>query len=293
MTVLGENDVLVAGAGELCEGPCWDVRTTRLYFVDILAGKVNAVDPATGGCRAWQLGVPVGAVAPRRAGGWVAAVERGFATFDDDWNPTGPVTPAPGQRDGSRFNDGGCDPAGRFWAGTLSYDGSSGRAALYCLDVDGAVTETLTGVTNSNGLAWSASGAEMYYVDTGKATIDRMAFDPGQGTVEDRSTLVALRPDEGLPDGLTIDSEGFLWVALWGGGCVRRYSPGGELDGEIRLPVSQVTSMAFGGPDLSQLFITTASAGLDSGQRRDQPLAGSLFRHRPGVTGLLPVAFAG
>lgn len=293
MTLLGEPDVLVPGAGELCEGPCWDVRTARLYFVDILAGQVHAVDPDTGARRSWQLGGPVGAVAPRRAGGWVAAVERGFATFDDEWHRTGPVTPAPGQREGTRFNDGRCDPAGRFWAGTLSYDGSPGRGALYRLDAEGVVTVMLSAVTNSNGLAWSASGTEMYYVDTGKATIDRMAFDPGRGTVADRRTLVAFRPDEGLPDGLTIDSEGFLWVALWGGGCVRRYSPAGELDGEIRLPVTQVTSMAFGGAGLGELFITTAAEGLSAAERRDQPLAGSLFRHRPGVTGPPPATFAG
>jgi sugar lactone lactonase YvrE len=293
VSTLGESDILIAGAGELCEGPCWDVRTSRLYFVDILAGKVQALDPATGGRQTWQLGLPVGAVAPRQAGGWVAAVERGFASFDDDWNPRGAVTPAPGQLDGTRFNDGRCDPAGRFWAGTLSYDGRPGRGMLYRLGVDGLVTAMLSGVTNSNGLAWSASGTKMYYVDTGKATIDRMTFDPGRGTVDDRQTLVAFRPDEGLPDGLTIDSEGFLWVALWGGGCVRCYSPEGEFEAEIGLPVSQVTSMAFGGPDLGELFITTAAEGLNAADRNDQPLAGSLFRHRPGVMGLPPVAFAG
>lgn len=293
MTLLGEPDVLVPGAGELCEGPCWDVRTARLHFVDILVGQVHAVDADAGARRTWQLGVPVGAVAPRRAGGWVAAVERGFAVFDDEWNRVGVVTPAPGQRDGTRFNDGRCDPAGRFWAGTLSYDGSPERGALYRLDADGLVTPILSGVTNSNGLGWSASGTEMYYVDTGRATIDRFTFDPGRGTIEDRRTLVAFGPDEGLPDGLTVDSEGFLWVALWGGGCVRRYSPAGELDGETRLPVSQVTSMAFGGADLGELFITTAAEGLSAAERRDQPLAGSVFRHRPGVTGLPPAAFAG
>lgn len=293
MTVLRESDVLVAAAGDLCEGPCWDARTRRLYFLDILAGRVRAVEPATGSGRTWELDVPVGAVAPRGVGGWVAAVERGFVTFDDDWRPTSPVRPAPGQRDGTRFNDGRCDPAGRFWAGTLSYDETPGMGALYRLDVDGVVTEMLPGVTNSNGLAWSSSGTDLYYVDTGKATIDRMAFDPGRGTIDERRTLVEFRPDEGLPDGLTIDSEGFLWVALWGGGCVRRYSPGGELDGEIGLPVRQVTSMAFGGPHLDELFITTAAQGLSTAERRDQPLAGSVFQHRPGVTGLPPVAFAG
>ncbi|GIH16168.1 SMP-30/gluconolactonase/LRE family protein [Rugosimonospora africana] len=293
MRTLDESDVLVPAAGELCEGPCWDTRTGRLYFVDILAGRVHAVDPVGGARRTWELGVPVGAVAPRRAGGWIAAVERGFAAYDDDWRPAGPVVAAPAQRDGTRFNDGGCDPAGRFWAGTLAYDGTPGTGALYRLDAAGTVTEMLSGVTNSNGLAWSAPGIEMFYVDTGKATIDRMAFDPTDGTIADRRTLVAFPSQDGSPDGMAIDRDGFLWVALWGGGRVRRYSPGGVLDGELRLPVSQVTSVAFGGADFGDLFITTAAEGLAADQRARQPLAGSVFRYRPGVAGLPPATFAG
>jgi sugar lactone lactonase YvrE len=290
---VSEPEVLLERAGELCEGPCWDARSRRLVFVDILAGLVHAVDPTSGARSRWQLGVPVGAVAPRRDAGWVAAVERGFARFDADWTAVGPVLPAPGQPAGTRFNDGGCDPAGRFWAGTLDYDGAPGRAALYRLDPDGTVTEMLTGVTNSNGLAWSPDGRLLYYVDTGKATLDRMRFDPREGTVADRRTLVAFRPDEGLPDGLTCDREGFLWVALWGGGCVRRYSPDGVRDGAVRLPAAQVSSVAFGGPDLDELFITSAWQGLSAAQRREQPLAGSVFRYRPGVRGLPPLDYAG
>lgn len=293
MSVPGEVDVLVAAAGELCEGPCWDTRTGRLYFVDILAGWVHAVDPVDGALQSWELGVPVGAVAPRRSGGWIAAVERGFAAYDDDWRAAGPLIPAPVQRDGTRFNDGRCDPAGRFWAGTLAYDGAAGMGALYRLDAAGTVTEMLSGVTNSNGLAWSPGGTELFYVDTGKATVDRMAFDPGDGTIADRTTLVEFRPEEGVPDGLTIDRDGFLWVALWDGGCVRRYSPGGVLDREIRLPATQVTSVAFGGPDLGDLFITTAAVNLSAQERDRQPLAGSVFRCRPGATGLAPASFAG
>jgi sugar lactone lactonase YvrE len=293
VTRLDESDVLVAAAGELCEGPCWDTRTQRLFFVDILAGRVHAVDPADGTRQSWELGVPIGALAPRRAGGWVAAVERGFALFDEDWNPIGEVVPAPGQPAGTRFNDGRCDPNGRFWAGTLGYDGTPGAGALYRFDVDRTVTEILRDVTNSNGLAWSSSGTELYYVDTGKATIDRMRFDPDRGTVDDRRTLVRFQPGEGLPDGLTIDAAGFLWIALWGGGGIRRYSPQGELERTVRLPVDLVTSMTFGGPDLDELFITTAWQGLDAEQRCRQPLAGSVFRYRPGVTGPPPAEFAG
>lgn len=292
-TELGASAVFLARAGELCEGPCWDARTRRLYFVDILAGRVRAADPGTGNCDTWELGVPVGAIAPRRAGGWIAAVERGFASHDAGWNATGPVIPAPGQWPGTRFNDGRCDPVGRFWAGTLAYAGTPHAAALYRLDPGGAVTRVLTRVTNSNGLAWSASGEQMYYVDTGKRTLDRMAYDLEQGTVADRRTIVEFGPGEGVPDGMTIDSDGLLWVALWGGSRVRRYTGDGRLVEEIRLPVSQVTSVAFGGPDLAELFVTTAAEGLSAQRREREPLAGSVFRCRPGATGVPGADFAG
>jgi sugar lactone lactonase YvrE len=293
VTSLGRSDVFVAGAGELYEGPCWDPRTGTLVWVDILAGAVHVADPVTGQRQVHTLGMPVSAVAPRRSGGWVAAVERGFLLLDESWHPVGGVVPAPGQPDGTRFNDGKCDPAGRFWAGTLAYDGTPGAGALYVLDPAGTVREVLRGVTNSNGLAWSPDGGTLYYVDTGRGTIDCMDVDPSSGAVANRRALVTVPGAEGLPDGLTIDREGYLWLALWGGSCVRRYSPSGVLDRVVGLPVERVTSMAFGGAALDELFITTAWEGLTLIEREHQPLAGSVFRHRPGVTGLPPAAFAG
>jgi sugar lactone lactonase YvrE len=293
VTRLDEGDVFIRAAGTLCEGPCWHARTGRLVWVDILAGRVASADPATGETEHWELGTPVGAVAPRASGGWVAAVERGFLRLDTQWASDGPVAAAPSQPDGTRFNDGRCDGQGRFWAGTLAYDGTPGVASLYRFDPDGTVTRVLAGVTNSNGLAWSPDGSAMYYVDTGRGTVDRMSFDPVTGDVSLRRTLVRIPPADGVPDGLTVDSEGFFWLALWGGGSVRRYAPDGTLERTVHLPVEQVTSMTFGGTDLDELFITTASDGLDAAQLRDQPLAGSLFRHRPGVAGLPPAQFAG
>lgn len=258
-----------------------------------MAGQVHTASAATRAHEAVDLGVPVGAVAPRRSGGWVAAIERGFVLFDERWASTGPVLAAPEQPDGTRFNDGKCDPAGRFWAGTLAYDGTPGACALYRLDAHGTVVRMLTGVTISNGLAWARAGDVMYYVDTGRGIIDVLASELESGTVTGRRTLVSIPPAEGSPDGMTLDSEGYLWVALWDGGCVRRYSPTGAVDRVLRLPVDRVTSVTFGGSDLDQLFITTAREGLGAEQREAQPLAGSVFCHRPGVTGLPPDAFAG
>ncbi len=290
---LTERDVLVRDAGTLCEGPCWDASTQTLVWVDILAGVVNVVHPGTGARARHLLGVPVGAVAQRAQGGWVAAVERGFLLLDAAWQPEGPVVPAPGQGAGTRFNDGGCDPAGRFWAGTLSYDGTAEAAALYRLDPDGSVREVLSDVTNSNGIAWSPDGGQLYYVDTGLGRVDRLELDPAAGAVVGRTTMVRVPPSAGVPDGLTVDAEGHLWLALWGGGCVRRYTLDGELEQVLELPVELVTSTCFGGAGLDELFITTARDGLTPAQVAAQPLAGSVFRWRPGVRGLAAATFAG
>lgn len=286
-------EVLVENAGELCEGPVWDARTGRLSFVDILAGTVHAVDPDSGAREQWRLGQPVGAIAPRAGGGWVAAVERGFQRYDGDWRPDGSLVPAPEQPDGTRFNDGACDPRGRFWAGTLAYDGTREVASLYRYDPDGTVTRMLGGVTNSNGIGWSPAGDWMYNVDTGTGAVDRLRFDGDSGTVSRRETLIAVPPADGLPDGLTVDAEGFLWLALWGGGAVRRYAPDGTLDRVVPVPAGQVTKPAFGGTGLSELYITSAWEGLSTVERQAQLLAGSVFRHRPGVAGRRPYAFAG
>ena len=148
-------------------------------------------------------------------------------------------------------------------------------------------------MTNSNGIAWSPDGAELYYVDTGRGSLDRLELDPASGAVAGRTTLVRVPPRDGLPDGLTVDAEGYLWLALWGGGCVRRYTPRGELDRELRLPVDLVTSVTFGGEGLAELYVTTARDGLTPAQLTEQPLAGSVFRCRPGVQGLAPSTFAG
>jgi sugar lactone lactonase YvrE len=290
---LGEDDVFVRDAGALCESPCWDVATQTLVWVDILPGVVHVVDPSSGSRILHVLGSPVGAVAPRAGGGWVAAVERGFLLLDANWQPERGVITVSGQGPGTRFNDGGCDPGGRFWAGTLSYDGTAEVAALYRLDPDGSVHTVLSGVTNSNGIAWSPDGAQLYYVDTGRGSIDRLELDRGTGKVVDRHTIVNVPHSEGLPDGLTVDAAGSLWLALWGGACARSYAPDGQLLQVLELPVDLVTSLAFGGPDLHELFITTAREGQTPEQAAAQPLAGSVFRWRAEVPGLAAAKFAG
>lgn len=278
-------DVVVAAGAELGEGPVWDSRSGRLAWVDILGRRIHLTDPRTGDTESVEVPLDVGAIAPRAAGGFVAALQDGFWVVGD--GPIRRIATIPEARPGLRFNDGKCDPRGRFWAGTMAYDEAEGAACLYRLDMDGSVRRVLDGVTISNGLAWSHDGGTMYYIDSPTQRIDAFSFSPDTGEIADRRTIVEIPAELGSPDGMTIDADGGLWVALWGGSAVHRYVDG-RLDRVIRLPVSQPTSCAFGGPDLDELYVTSAWKGLTADARPAEPLAGALFRLRPGVRGVPP-----
>ncbi len=270
---------------ELGEGPIWDARAQRLWVVDIMRGHVHAFDPVSGSDRVFEIGQPVSAVAPARAGGLVMAVKIGFARLDVDSGRVTSIAQLDGVRAENRMNDGYCDARGRFWAGTLAMDHQRGQAALYCLDTDGSVATKLSGVTNSNGIDWSVDSRLMYYVDTGTNRVDVFDFDLDRAAIANRRPFVTIAAEDGKPDGMIVDAEGAVWVALWGGGEVRRYTPDAELDRVIKMPAPHVTKCAFGGPDLQDLYITTASIALLPADRARYPLAGDLFRCRPGVKG--------
>ena len=282
-------EVVVQADAELAEGPIWDSRTNRLAWVDILARRIHLTDVGRGDTEAIEVPLHVGAVAPREGGGFVAALQDGFWVVGD--GPPRRINQVAEARPGLRFNDGKCDPAGRFWAGTMAYDQARGAAALYRLDANGQATRVLDGVTISNGLAWSLDGRTMYYIDTPTQRIDAFSFS-ANGEISDRRPVVRIPSDAGAPDGMTIDAEGGLWVALWGGGAVHRYLDG-QLERVIRLPVSQPTSCTFGGDGLDELYVTSAWDGLSPAERRAQPLAGAIFRLRPGVRGTPAAVFAG
>lgn len=271
----------------LGEGPVWDDRSEELLFVDILAGEVHRFAPASGAHTVHATGEPVGAAVPRAGTGLALAVRDGFATFDPATGKLeriATIDRAPGEQ---RMNDGKADPQGRLWAGTQSDDGAGRAGALYRLDPDGRARRVLGQIGISNGMGWDADGTTMYYVDTATGGVDAFAFDPETGDLTDRRRLIDI--DRGVPDGMTLDADGCLWVALFDGGAVHRYTPDGRLDAVVELPVSLVTSCAFGGPALDVLFITTASHRL----RGPDPLAGALFGHVPGVKGVLADRFAG
>jgi sugar lactone lactonase YvrE len=265
------------------EGPVWSERWGGLRWVDMLAGDVLAL-AEDGSVSRRHVGTVAAALRPRRGGGAVIAVERGFVLED----PDGTLRPLPELWNGKgvRMNDGACDPDGRFYCGSMAYDQRVGAGALYRLDAIGSVELVMAGVSLSNGLDWSPDGSCAYYVDTPTRRIQAFDYSVEVGLTRGRTFAVV----DGLPDGLTVDAEGGVWVAIYGGGAVRRYSPEGTVDAEIGLPARNATACTFGGPDLDQLFITTSREGLD---RDEDPLAGAVFVAAVGVKGMPAREFAG
>jgi sugar lactone lactonase YvrE len=278
---------------ELGEGPIWDAGRRQLLFVDIPRGEVRAFSPHSGEHAVFGVGQPCGAVTPTVKGDWLVAARDGFLRLDPAAGGTRLVAQVEADRPDNRMNDGYCDARGRFWAGTLSMTGEVEAGALYRLDPDGQVTRMLDRVTTSNGIDWSLDQRLVYYVDTGTRRIDVFDFDLDRGTISRRRPFVVLPESEGKPDGLIVDAEGGVWLALWGGGAIHRYTPDGRLDQRIALPVTHPTKCAFGGPDLADLFITSARSPVPEEARASQPHAGSLLHCRPGVQGRPPTPYGG
>jgi sugar lactone lactonase YvrE len=290
--VAGEAQLLADIRAFLGEGPVWDPARAVIDWVDIMAARLHSTNIESGDTATLVLPAPVGCIAPRARGGWVAALADGFWAVDPD-GATQPLAAVDADRPDLRFNDGRCDPAGRLWAGTMALDFRADAGTLYRLDPDLSVHRMVAPVTISNGIDWSPDARTMYYVDTPTRRIDAFDYHLASGDIGNRRSFARIEPGAGSPDGLVVDAEGGIWVALWDGWRVRRYLPDGTIDREIRVPVAEVSSLAFGGPELDQLFITTAWQLLDAAEHARQPLAGGLFRADPGVRGRLAVPFAG
>lgn len=278
-------ELVAAAQCELAESPVWDAGRQLLCWVDILAGRVHFLDPATGFSRQFAAGSPVGAVGLTTSGGLVLALVDGFALADVAGQQ---ITRVPGLRTDQRavrFNDGKPDPWGGFCAGTMQWRDGGQPGCLYRLAPDGSITELVTGVTISNGLDWTDDRRHFYYVDSPAGGVDVFDADPDSGALLSRHRFVDVPAAEGAADGLTIDADGGIWVAVWGSGEVRRYNPAGQLDTLVRLPAREVTSVAFGGSDLTVLYITTAREHLTEADLAAQPHAGDVFCCTPGVSG--------
>lgn len=267
------------------EGPAWHAREQRLKFVDMLAGDLLTLRE-DGGVDRSHVATVAAAWRERSTGGVAVAVERGFmlhsAAGEVEWSVEAWTDPT------VRMNDGACDPQGRFYCGCMSYDARPGAGVMWRLDPDRSVHRVRGGLTIANGLAWSRDGSGPYHIDTATGQVDSYAFDAGAGMWGERHTVVEVLG--GAPDGMALDAEGGLWVALWDGSAVHRYSRSGELTAVVNVSSRQVTACAFGGADLDLLYITTSRHGLTAG---DDPAAGSLFVADVGVRGEPLMTFAG
>lgn len=285
----GTAELVINTHDQLGEGPVWDVRQSRIDWVDITGKRLHRYDPKTEALDTIEIGEDIGAFAHRDRGGYVLALRKGFALMEASsrqWRMVAEIEP---DRPGNRMNDGKCDRAGRFWAGSLAYDARRGAGSLYRFDPDGRVHTMLRDLGIANGLDWTADDHTMYFIDSFALGVDVYDFDVASGGISNRRRVVDVEWDESTPaglsiaDGMTLDAEGHLWVAIYGKGEVRRYSSQGELELTVDVGVAGVTSCAFGGDDFQDLYITTA---LQLPTGRDATAgAGGLYRYRSSVRG--------
>lgn len=286
-------EVAVSAIDILGEVPLWCSRTKRLWWIDVRRPSLQSYDPATQAHEAFVIRGPViGSFALRQRGGMVLALDDGLYAFDPGTGTMSPLLPFR-DKPQNRYNDGKCDRRGRFWVGTMNNTPGNPDGSLYRVDADMAVTPQFGDVFCPNSIAFSPDDRVFYYADTKLKKIWAFDFDIEAGALSNRRLLCDVADHPGAPDGSTVDAEGFLWNAEYGGGRLVRYAPDGRIDRVVELPVSQPTSCGFGGEDCSTLFVTTAAQNLSAGERARQPLAGSLLMLDIGVKGIPEPAFAG
>lgn len=276
------------------EGPLWDPEKKLLYWIDGMGGKIHIFDQSKGQDTAIDLGKDIGCIVQRERGGLAAALRTGFCFIDTQTYEVTLISNPEKGVESNRFNDGKCDCMGRFWAGTMATDEHTPSAALYCMGEDLNIKTVLKDVVISNGIAWNSDSSIMYYIDSPTKEISAFDFDYKNGELSNRRTAVKIPEGEGVPDGMTIDEEGMIWVAQWGGFKVSRWNPqtGEKLD-EIYVPAECVSSCAFGGVNLDELYITTARLSSSEETLEAYPQAGGLFLYKPGVKGAKIYKFAG
>ena len=274
----------------LGEGPVWVARETALYWLDIKGLKIFRLD-ARGQLTEWPTPFRIGSLVPRKSGGFIGGCEEGIAAIDPEAGRFDILFNPEEELPSNRFNDGKLDRQGRFWAGTMDDSEKSAAGTLYRIDPDLTCAAVDRGYRVTNGPAFSPDGKRMYHNDSARQVT--YVFDLEGDRLGQRNVFLQFKEGECYPDGMTVDSEGCLWVALWDGWCVRRYSPDGEWMETMKMPVARPTSCAFGGLDLDRLYISSASIGLDETALQMQPNAGGLFMVVPGVRGIQDIPFAG
>ncbi|MGI8706398.1 MAG: SMP-30/gluconolactonase/LRE family protein [Sphingomicrobium sp.] len=290
---MAENDIrcIADVKANVGEGPVWVAPEQALYWVDN-KGKAIFRLGEDGECRKFDAPFQVCCLAPRRSGGFIAGTDRGFAEIDLDSGRFDVIGNPQEEPPGNRFNDGKTDPQGWFWSGTMDDQEKEASGSLYRLDPDLRWKKMDSGYRVTNGPAFDRSRGRMYHSDSARQTI--FAFDYSEsGDLSDRQVFAQFGEKDGYPDGMTVDSDGHLWVCFWDGWCLRRLSPHGEIVAQIDMPVQRPTSCTFGGPDLDQLYVTSARRGLDEDDLKMQPCAGGLFLLDTGVRGVPDMPFAG
>jgi len=275
------------------EGPRWDPATGVLYWVDIKRPALFRWDPGHGQTGHWPMSRPIGCASAAPGGRVLFADSDGFGTLELGTGDVSRIADPENDLPGNRFNDGKVDRAGRFWAGTMDDLCVHPTGSLYRLDVDFSIRRMDTGFVCSNGLGWSPDNRTMYFTDSMARTIWAYEFDLTNGELGERRHFARLADHDGVPDGLTVDSEGFIWSAVWDGWRLIRYAPDGGIDREVPIPVQRPTSCTFGGPDLKTLYITSACEGLSRSALERGPLAGALFALETDVPGLPEATFNG
>lgn len=278
-------DCVLDAKAVLGEGPVWRAETQDLVWVDIESARVCCFNPATGENQTWDVGEKPGLAVPTKQGDLILGTSVGFVRLDLASGVLSPIIDPEQDLPNNRFNDGKVDPEGRLWAGTMGLDEAPNVGSLYRLNRNLSADKLFDQVSISNGMAWTSDQKTFYYIDSPTRRVDVFDCDMAGGTVSDRRTAFELPEGMGYPDGMSIDNEGMLWVALWQGWGVARFAPGGALLAKVEVPVECVTSCCFGGENWDELYITTSSRDLDETGRAEQPLAGGLFRCRPGVSG--------
>jgi sugar lactone lactonase YvrE len=289
-----EVELVLDSKSALGEGAIWNYKTGELIWVNITDKILNFYNPKLKYNKEMLTGQMIGTVVPAESGKMMVALENGFYEFDPETGSKKRIANPEEGIDGNRFNDGKCDPAGRFWAGTMSMEGKPQAGALYRLDPDSSVHKMIENVSISNGIVWSLDATKMYYIDTPTQKVMSWDYNQETGEISNPKTAIEIPEEMGSPDGMTIDAEGNVWIALWGGSAVGCWNPEtGELLRKIEVPAKNVTSCAFGDEDLGTLYITTARQGTSEEELEKFPHAGGLFKTRPAVKGVEAFFFKG
>lgn len=281
-------ELYIDASATLGESPAWDAKTQTLYWIDILERRVYA-----GRKPILQLDHYVGCLAPRRNGGLIIAQRSGIWALEPNMKRLRKLGAPRREFAGNRFNDGKCDPRGRFLAGTMDHSEKEATGALYSFTPEGKITRLLKGLRISNGMAWSPDGRTLYFTDTPTRKIRAFDYDLKTGQIANSREIIHFDKSFGFPDGMTTDSDGNLWIAMWGGGRVSQWKPDGTLLAQFGVPAPNVTSCVFGGPAMNELFITSALVGMDKTGFKRFPQAGAIFRMETNVTGMPTYEFAG